>query len=254
MGRDRLEEAQPTGREDIPRIADVFVRELERILGENLHSAVIYGAAAFPDTLPTGDIDFHVLLHRPLTDAERTALEAMHEMLAKRFPPLGAEMDGYYLLLADARRSEPPQSELWARATDDAWALHRAHILAGRCLVLHGPETSSIYCPPTWDELEAALYGELAYVERHLYEYPDYCILNLCRLIYSFETHDIVVSKAGAARWAVDALPNWRGAIRLATASYERRASETDRSWMLREIDGLLADAKRRITACYTAD
>jgi len=254
MACDRVEEVRPAGRDDIPTIGNVFVGELERILGENLYAAVIYGAAAFPDTLPTGDIDFHVLLHRPLTDAERATLEAMHEMLAERFPPLGAEMDGYYLLLEDARGIAPPQSQMWARATDGSWALHRAHILAGRCLVLHGPESSSIYPPPTWTELEAALDDELAYVEEHLHEYPDYCILNLCRLIYSFTTRDVVVSKAGAARWALDALPDWCDAIHLAMTSYEGRASEGDRSRMLRQVERLLANARRRIAACQAAD
>jgi len=254
MGSDRVEDARPTGREDVPRIADAFARELENILGENLHSAVIYGAAAFPDTLPTCDIDFHVLLHRPLTNVERTALEAMHRALAKRFPPLGAEMDGYYLLLADARRSAPPQSQLWALATDESWALHRAHILAGRCLRLCGPEPSTVYLPPTWEELEAALTGELEYVKAHLREYPDYCILNLCRLVYSFETHDVVVSKARAAQWALAALPDWHGAIHLAMASYEGGASEADRTSMVEKMEGLLADARRRIDGRRTVD
>jgi len=158
--------ARATGRDDIPRIADAFARELARILGKNLHSAVINGAAAFPDTLPTGDIDFHVLLHRTLTNAERTALEAMHRALAKRFPP---------------------------------------------------------------------------------HEYPNYCTLNLCRLAYSFETRDVVISRAGAARWALDALPNWRDAIHLTVASYEGRASEADRTSTVEKMERLLADARRRI-------
>ena len=54
----------------------------------------VYGAAAFPDSGPTGDIDFHVILAEPLTDPERDAILALHAALARDFPPLGAELDG----------------------------------------------------------------------------------------------------------------------------------------------------------------
>ena len=143
------------------------------------------GGEAFPDSVPTGDIDFHVILKSELIDDERSALESFHESLADQFPPLGGELDGYYILLEDARCEEPLRSQMWRRATDESWALHREHIRAGRCIVLCGAEPTGIYPPASWPELERALYGELDYVERHLRQYPDYCILNLCRLIYS---------------------------------------------------------------------
>ncbi|GAH04040.1 unnamed protein product, partial [marine sediment metagenome] len=56
---------------------------------------------------------------------------------------------------------------MWKRATDNSWALHREHILAGRHIILYGPEPKKIYPPATWPEIETALYGELDYVEKH---------------------------------------------------------------------------------------
>ena len=162
--------------QEVSIIGEAFVDGLKRILGEKLHGAYIFGAAAFPDAVPTGDIDFHVILKSELTDDERSELESLHESLAEQFPPLGGELDGYYILLADARRETPPRSQMWRRATDDSWALHREHIRAGRHIVLHGPEPTEIYSPASWPEIETALCGELAYVEKHLREYPDYCI------------------------------------------------------------------------------
>lgn len=222
---------------------------LKSILGPKLHSLVIYGAAAFPEDVPTGDIDFHVVLTGPLTNAERAALETLHRDLGRRYPPLGVDMDGYYLLLVDARSSTPPLSEMWQRAVDTSWALHRAHILAGRCLVLYGPPPDEVYPPPTWPELEAALYSELDYVARHLHDYPDYCILNLCRLVYSFETRDVVISKAAAAAWAYDALPAWRRPIDLARRSYPGQATPDERAFLLAEIQSLFEFARARIAA-----
>lgn len=233
--------------QEVSIIGKAFVNGLRSILGEKLHGAYIYGATAFPDAVPTGDIDFHVILKSGLTDSERSALEMFHESLAEKYPPLGVDMDGYYILLYDARRKAPPKSQLWGYATDDSWALHCEHIRAGRHIVLHGPDPKDIYPPASWSEIETALYGELDYVEKHLHEYPDYCILNLCRLIYSFETRDVVVSKAQTADWAFDALPEWKRHIELARKSYDRQTTAEERQFMLTEVGALLKFALTRI-------
>ena len=200
----------------VSAIGKAFSEGLKSILAGKLYGAYIYGAAALPDTVSTGDIDFHVILKDELTDGERSRLEELHQALERQFPPLGCGMDGYYILLADACRESPPKSQMWNRATDDSWALHREHIRAGRHIVLYGPDPRGIYPPATWSEIESALCSELDYVEKHLQVYPDYCILNLCRLIYSFETRDVVVSKAAASDWAHQALSEWRRHIDLA--------------------------------------
>ncbi len=228
-------------------ISQAFVNGLKAILGEKLYGAYIYGAAAFPDAVPTRDIDFHVILKSSLTLNEKSQLEKLHESLAQKFPPLGGELDGYYILLKDALRKTPPRSQMWKRATDNSWALHREHILAGRHIILYGPEPKEIYSPATWLEVETALYGELDYVEKHLRDYPDYCILNLCRLIYSFETRDVVVSKAQASEWASNALPQWKRHIELARKSYACQATPEDERFMLAEVGKFLEFAKGRI-------
>jgi len=233
--------------QQISIIGQAFAEGLKRILGEKLHGAYVYGAAAFPDAVPIGDMDFHVILKSELTDNERSELERFHKSLAEQFPPLGGEMDGYYILLRDALRESPPRSQMWRRATDDSWALHCEHIRAGRHIILHGPDPREIYPPATWPLIETALRGELDFVEKHLREHPDYCILNLCRLIYSFETRDVVVSKAQASDWACDALPEWRRHIELARKSYARQATPEDRQFMLAEVETFLEFARTRI-------
>lgn len=233
--------------QQVGAIGQAFAEGLKRVLGGKLHGAYIYGAAAFPDDLPLGDIDFHVMLTGELTDGERLELERLHASLAERFPPLGGELDGYYILLGDTRLEVPPTSQVGRRARDNAWALHCEHVRAGRCIVLHGPPPMEVYPAASWQEIERALLDELDYVERHLCEYPAYCILNLCRLIYSFETRDIVVSKAQAARWASEVLPDWQRPIATAFKSYARQATQEDREFLLAEVGRLLALAPTRI-------
>ena len=233
--------------QQINSIGQAFADSLKAILGEKLYGAYIYGAVVFPDAVPTKDIDFHVILKSSLTPREKLELEELHESLAQKFPPLGGAFDGYYILLEDALRKAPPRSQMWNRATDNSWALHREHILAGRHIVLYGPEPQKIYKPATWQELERALYSELDYIEKHLRDYPDYCILNLCRLIYSFETRDVVISKAQASEWARNALPQWRRHIEVAKKLYACQAAPEDRQFLLAEVGKFCEFAKERI-------
>jgi len=235
--------------EEVTTIGEAFRDGLLAILGSKLVGVYLYGAVAFPEAAPTGDIDFHVILKEGLIEAERSALQALHESLAGRFPPLGAELDGYYLQLEDARRETPPRSQMGNGAIDQSWALHREHIRAGRRIIVYGPDPNEIYPPAEWPEIERALLGELDFVEKHLSENPDFCILNLCRLMYSFETSDIVVSKAMAAEWVYHALPAWGPYIDLARKSYAGQGTGQERELMLAEIDGLLKFAQARIQA-----
>ncbi|MCU0612887.1 MAG: DUF4111 domain-containing protein [Candidatus Eisenbacteria bacterium] len=205
-------------REQIERIAEAFAEGLRRVVGRKLHGCYIYGAAAFPDDLPTGD-----------------------------FPPPGGELDGYYLLLSDARRRRPPQSQMWNNARDQSWALHCAHIRAGRFIALHGPNPRTIYPHPTRPAIRRALAGELRYVEDHLHHVPHYCILQLCRLVYSQESGDVVVSKARASEWARGEFAEWRWLIELARNAYAGLTSPEDADRMRSEVTAFLQVARVRI-------
>jgi len=233
--------------EDIQGLCQTLREGLKATLGDKLYGIYVYGAAAFPESSFTGDIDFHVILTEALTDEEREAISELHSALARDFPPLGAELDGYYILLAEARRTSPPVHQLRLDLTDEAWALHREHIRAGRCVIVYGPEPKQVYPPATWAELKSALWGELEYVEAHPDEYPDYCILNLCRLMYSFETKEVVISKVTAAGWAQDVFPQWREHIEVARRSYAGQVTLEERQWMKSEARGFFGFACERI-------
>jgi hypothetical protein len=182
-----------------------------------------------------------------LSDREKSDLTELHAGLARDFPPLGEELDGYYLLLEEARQVHPPRHQLLPGVTDNSWALHRAHIRAGRCIVLHGPDPRQVYPPTSWPELASALQGELDYVERHLADYPAYCVLNLCRLMYSYAARDVVVSKRASAEWARAAYPRWRRLIEAAGKSYERRATTDDQELLRSEVASFFDFACERI-------
>jgi len=236
-----------TTSQQIEAINQAFLDGLKEILGEKLYGVYIYGAAAFPGTFPLGDIDFHVILKSDLTEDERSRLEKLHKDLDEEYPPPGEIFDGYYILLKDARKKSYPRSQIWKRSVDDTWALHRAHILAGRHIRLYGPDPQEIYPPPTWPEIEDPLFGEIGYIEKNLQKYPAYCVLNLCRLIYTFETGDVVISKEQASDWALKNLQGWEKYIELAVKLYCHRATSEDEQCIRAEIGNFLEYAKGRI-------
>lgn len=234
---------------DLQVLCDAFLHGLEAVLGDKLYGVYLYGALTFPEGGAGGDVDFHVLLRQVLTGEEKTGLQNLHAALARDFPPAGADMDGYYLLLDDARQITPPAHQFLPGVIDNSWALHRAHIRAGRCLVLRGPDPALIYPPASWPELERALWGELEFIERHLTEYPDYCVLNLCRLMYSFQTRDVVVSKRFSAAWAGAAFPEWRPLIDGARGSYDRGHPAEDKALLAPQIQAFYDFSMEHIRA-----
>jgi len=206
-------------------LCEEFAAGVRSVLQEKLYAVYIYGAVTFPETKHTGDVDFHAVLVAPPTEEERANLLQLHARLEREVPPVGTDLDGYYVLLDDARRAGRPRHLLFPEIVDESWALHRAHMLAGRVAVLHGPDPRTIFASPTRAELDEALDGEIDYVKRHLADYPGYCVLNLCRLLYSWETGDVVTSKAAATAWALERFPAWRELIALGSLAYAKQAT-----------------------------
>jgi hypothetical protein len=214
-------------------VSESFVVDVKEAFGARLFSFYQYGAVTFP--LPGEwhlDFDFHAILGEPPTpeEADRFAARIRAE----------DELDGYFLLLADARRPSNPRCQMTG-LVDEAWALHRAHILAGRVRVLAGADPASIVPEPTWDELAAALDGELEFVRTHP-QHPAYGTLQLCRLRYSWATHDVVTSKYAAAQWARAEVPGCADLIDAALRVYQQEASPADHDLLAREFAAFLKE------------
>jgi Domain of unknown function (DUF4111) len=171
-------------------------------LGERFVGFFTYGAAMFPPS-PVLDIDFHAIVDRPLNDEERKRVRALRD----------EHLDGYVVTIDALSLPEPPAHQVHEGVVDEAWALHRAHVLAGRYRCIVGPDPATIVPAPTWDELDAGLRHELEWLTGHLDDAPEYCVLNLCRIACSYANHDVVFSKLDGALWALAALPDEHHAI-----------------------------------------
>lgn len=115
---------------------------------------------------------------------------------------------------------------------------------AGRFVTLHGPDPRTIVPPPTWEELDEALLGELDWMDaKALDDSRAYCVLQLCRILYSYSSRDVVVSKLQAGIWAHAALEAEHHAmIRRAMAAYADGTCRIDD-----DVRGFHAEMTRRI-------
>jgi hypothetical protein len=205
---------------DVGAVVEQLDGGLENVLGRAYAGMFLYGATMFP--YPEHwrfDLDFHVLLARPLTDAERAPIRELYTRLAT-INAIGGDLDGYYITVGAAARAEPPVHQLDPSVRDDAWALHRAHVLAGRYEVVRGLDPAGIVVPPTARELHLALENELAFVESNP-RHRAYGVLNAIRIVWSVEHRDVVVSKYEAAEWARKHFAEESAVIDAATRAYE---------------------------------
>jgi hypothetical protein len=214
--------------DEVQAVAAALRDGLQDALGDGLAGLFVYGAALFPH--PEAwmlDLDFHALVEQPLAAAECERVRAVYAALAAR-SELGRELDGYFVLLADATKAEPPVHQLDRSMRDEAWALHRAHVHAGRYRVICGVDPREIVPVPTWPELDAGLRAEFAFILTH----PDataFGVLNGARILASYDRRDVVLSKYEAAQWALRALPSyWHDLLRAAVRTYERAPLELD--------------------------
>jgi len=222
---------------ELPQKTQSICNSLAEMLGASLPDIVygiyLYGAMVFPESDHVVDIDFHVILKRPLSADEKEKVRLIHEALTNSFPPLSSDdLDGWYILLDDVRLLAP-EHQVIPNISDTAWPLHRAHMRAGYCIVLKGPSPRQIFPAPTWSELTISLNAEHAFITEHATKYPAYCILNACRLMYSYTTRDVVISKKASAEWAMDNFPVWKNLINAALRWYGEDKRAVD--WQLFE-------------------
>jgi hypothetical protein len=216
-----------------------FRDESRTSLGDDLTALWGYGGTVFPDrSRRLGDLDTFVVLER--VPDERTArdLEQAEAEIARE---RGIHWDIWYVLAADAGRSEPPTHALDSERRHSSWAIDRAHWRAGHYVSLFGRAPEELVPAPTWPGIEAALGRELEHLERHVEEGDDdpfeatYAIWNGSRILYALETGDVAISKRSGGRWALEHVPErWHDAIRAAGRTYDGEPGPRDEG-VLRE-------------------
>ncbi len=245
---------------DDARIACEKLRSrLKDVLGADLTALWAFGALTFPDrSNRLSDVDTYAFLSRT-PDGERAAsISEIHDSIALE---LEIEWDSWYVLESHARDRRPPRHMLREGLVDDAWALHRAHWLSGQYVRLHGCTPADLVRRPSWGELYEALQNELLHIERLVEEgrqdagHTAFMVWNACRIIYSLEIKNVVVSKRAAADWALDRMPvSWHAPIRAAGRVYDGKAESSDSCLLKSAIGRIVAATRDRIDRGHLHD
>ena len=242
--------------EDVPGVArTAWTRlrdELLYILGDGLVAIWAYGSIIGSDRpRRPADLDTHVVLERRPDAQTAQRIDRAAQAIGAE---AGVEWDTWCIALEDARQSTHPPHAFREGRRDTAWALHRAHWLAGRVAHVYGREPAEIVPRPTWAEIEVDLDRELEHIERHVHEgdrdphEAAYAILNGSRILHSIETHNVVLSKREAGMWALDHLPErWHPAIGAALRAYDERATPADVELLASEMADFIAAVRERL-------
>jgi predicted nucleotidyltransferase len=252
----RIRRLDPSVRALVPKFRD----ELSRVLGKNLVGIYLHGSIIFPEYEPRdSDIDFHVVVRKPLAEDDIDGLARMHETLAKKFE-FGERLTGFYIPEAKAQRASNPRrimsvahGRILRDSSDDAWPLHLENFHRAAYIRLKGPKADRIFTTADWTRIRRALYRQLVNTRRLVHSDPGKGVINLCRLIYNFQTGKIVIPKLDAARWAIKKLPSkWQPVIRSAIRTYKRTGGSEDRTLLGRSAPKFLGFASVRIIAFDT--
>jgi hypothetical protein len=237
---------------EVRRACTRLREELATLPGLDLIALWAYGAMTRPDRprVP-GDVDTHgVLGDRPGPDTVRR-IDELHDAIAR---DLRIEWDSWYILEGDARRAQPPRHAFREMYVDRSWSLHRAHWLAGEYVALHGSAPHDLVVPPTWSELLDGLRHELSFIQRQREEgrhdapHAAYAVANTCRILYSMENRNVVVSKRAAGLWALDHAPvGWHAAIRCALRVHDGERADDDADILNSSVNAMIEAVRRRL-------
>ena len=228
---------QPTVYPELNAVLRELVEGARASLGASFVGAYLQGSFALGDADEWSDVDFLVVTHEEVGDAQEAALQAMHRRIYALETPWAQHLEGSYPPRAALRRVDPAHSP-WLYLDNGATELVRDNhcntavvrwTLREHGVVLAGPDPRSLVDPVSAGELRREmLTAAREWAEWAREPHPRFgpgamsrrqqslLVLSFCRVLHTFASGS-VTSKPEAARWALGALdPEWASLIRRA--------------------------------------
>jgi hypothetical protein len=194
--------------------------------GDRLAGMYAYGSAVYGDFDPgVSDLDMTAVLVADATDADLTALRAIHDRIALRFPEWEGRVEVQYVS-RDALRSFrtrrhsminiSPGEPIHFIEAGIEWLVNW-YFIRDHGLVLYGPPAAEVVPSISSDEFVTAArnhardwLARLDDLDRS--QSQSYAILTNCRALFTHRTGR-QVSKARAAEWVSTQYPAWKPAV-----------------------------------------
>jgi len=208
----------PTPYSDVNQFLQVFLTQVQAVLGEQFIGLYLYGSLASGDFVPArSDIDFLVVTADELSAGIISALEYMHARLWATGAKWALKLEGSYITQAALRRYNPEdgpfpcvnEGKFYLARHESDWVLQR-HILREGGVAVAGPDIGPLIDPVSPEDICAAVRGYLRDWWQPMLsnpqrlqsrEYQAYATLSMCRALYTLQ-HARVASKTDSARWA----------------------------------------------------
>ncbi len=239
--------AFPTTYPDVNALVNDLLANVQPVLGAHFVGMYLFGSLTGSDFDEDSDIDVLVVTDEDPGAETFSALQTMHEQLARRDSVWAIQLEVSYIPQQALRHYDParachphldrgPHETLHWQLHSSSWVVQR-YVLRERGIVLKGPAPSTLIDPVSGDDLRWAMLplinewaAEIAVEETRPRQRggQSYAVLTMCRILYTLALGD-VVSKRAAATWAQKTIdPRWASLIARTWTSRHNPAMAAD--------------------------
>jgi len=248
--------SSPTPYSDVNELLTILHSSVKKILNDQFLGIYLYGSLANGDFDEHSDIDVLIVTKEEISAGTFSALQQFHKRINLLDSPWATQFEVSYIPQAALRRFDPtnklhPHMDrgndevLHVMSHESDWIIQR-HILRERGIVIEGPDLPSLIDPVSREDLRRAVASVLPLWIQPILEdpsqihkrgYQSYCVLTLCRMLYTLK-HTEIVSKPAAANWALENLDQrWSPLIDRALTGRQTPNLEADIEDINRTLD-----------------
>jgi predicted nucleotidyltransferase len=245
--KNKMKPMSSTPYPDVNEILNILFSNVQEILGNQFVGMYLFGSLANGEFDEHSDIDVLVVTKEEISQSAFSALRALHQRINTIDSPWAIQIEASYIPQAALRRFDPENNihphmdrgdneVLHWMSHESDWIIQR-HILRERGIMIKGPDLRTLIEPVSSDELRKAVVNVLPLWVKPILEdpsrikkrgYQSYCVLTLCRMLYTFK-HGEILSKPGAATWALEHMdPEWKLLIERALVGRQNADLEAD--------------------------
>lgn len=254
----------PTPYKEVNEILNLLLNNVKEILQDQLIGMYLFGSLANGSFDDFSDVDVLIVTDKEIPDETFSTLKDMHQQIQMLDNPWANQMEVSYIPQAALRRFDPTNNlhpHVDRGTGETLFMMHHASdwitqrfILRERGIIIHGPAPSSLIDPIHPNELRQAVIDVLPLWTNPILDnpseikkrgYQSYCVLTLCRMLYTLQNKDIL-SKPEAATWAMKTLDTkWKPLIERAIIGRQSPGLDADKE----DIDQTL-EMMRYVTEC----
>lgn len=227
-----METISPTPHPDVNQILNLLLTNVIEVLQDQFVGMYLFGSLANGDFDQYSDIDVLIVTDREISSDTFSELHDMHIRLAEFNSPWAVQQEISYIPQDALRRFDPTNNlhphldrdkgerlHMMAHASD--WIIQR-YLLRENGILIAGPDLKTLIDPVEPHELRQAVIDVLPLWANPILKnpshitgrgYQSYCVLSLCRMLYTIQ-NKAIVSKRAAAEWGLETLDaRWKPLI-----------------------------------------